>query len=112
MDYATPNSSAIKEDEEKEATVLTTTSTITSKTADLRQQFRSYAGDKASTLKEEAGNKATVVKQAATEKYEHTKAKAKDVHASSEDYIREHPTKCILGAFGVGLLIGLLARRR
>jgi ElaB/YqjD/DUF883 family membrane-anchored ribosome-binding protein len=140
MDYATPSPNALKEEEEK-ATAPTTVSSLTSKTADLRQaatekartaaqgvqnkatqikhaagekaqQFRTYAGDKASALREEAGNKATVVKQAATEKYEHTRAKAKDAHASSEDYVREHPTKCVLGAFGVGLLIGLLARRR
>ena len=139
MDYATPSPNAFKEEEE--ANTPTTASSITSKTANLRnaasekariaaqgvqnkaaqiksaasekaQQFRSYAGDKASALREDAGNKATVVKQAASEKYEQGKAKAKDVHASSEDYVRQHPTKCVLGAFGVGLLIGLLARRR
>ncbi|MEO1857242.1 MAG: hypothetical protein ABGY95_07765 [Rubritalea sp.] len=139
MDYATPNTNSLKDEED--ATAPATASTIASKTADLRQaatekartaalgmqnrasqikqaageraqQFRTYAGEKASALREDAGNRATIVKQAATEKYEQSKAKAKDVHATSEDYVRQHPTKCVLGAFGVGLLIGLLARRR
>ncbi|MFC4994007.1 DUF883 family protein [Rubritalea tangerina] len=136
MDYATPNPNALRDEEE------TTTPTVpASKATELRQaaaekarvaaqgvqnkatqlknaasekaqQFKSYAGDKAVALKEEASQKAHEVKLAAADKYEQGKAKAKDVHASSEEYVRQHPTKCVLGAFGVGLLIGLLARRR
>lgn len=134
MDYATPNPNALKDEEETSPVnggrVSDLRSSATAKAREAAQgvqnratqlknaasekatQLRSYAGEKATALKEDASQRAHVVKQAASEKYEQSKAKAKDVHASSEDYIREHPTKCVLGAFGVGLLIGLLARRR
>jgi ElaB/YqjD/DUF883 family membrane-anchored ribosome-binding protein len=135
MDYATPNPNALKDEEEEISNVnggrvtdLRNSAAAKARVAaqgvqnratqlknaasEKATQLRSYAGEKATALKEDASQRATVVKQAASEKYEQSKAKAKDVHASSEDYIREHPTKCVLGAFGVGLLIGLLARRR
>ena len=137
MDYATPNPGALRNEEEIETPPVNTPNKASElrqaaaekarlaaqevqlkaaqlKTAasDKAQQFRSYAGDKAAALKDGASSKAQDVKVAATEKYEQSKAKAKDVHESSEEYIRQHPTKCVLGAFGVGLLIGLLARRR
>ncbi len=64
------------------------------------QNFRAYAGEKAAAIKQEAGAK---IKQGA--------AKAKEIHVSAEDYVREHPTKSILGAVGVGVIIGLIMRR-
>lgn len=130
MDYATPNPSAVKDEETEQETtgglrqtaaekarsaakdVQNRATQLKNAASEKAQQFRSYAGEKASTLREGANQKATQVKQAASEKYEQSKAKAQDIHSSSEEYIREHPTKCVLGAFGVGLLIGLLARRR
>lgn len=130
MDYATPNPTALR-DEENEAPTsggLRQSATEKAKTAakevqnkatqlknaasEKATQFRSYAGDKASTLRDGAKEKSAQVKQAASEKYEQSKVKAKDMHTSSEEYVRQHPTKCVLGAFGAGLLIGLLARRR
>ena len=30
---------------------------------------------------------------------------------AAEDYIRQNPTKCVLGALGLGVLIGLIVRR-
>lgn len=133
MDYATPNPDTLKEvdtdNTSSDAATPTLRQTATDKArlaaqdvqnkatqlknaaSEKAQKFRSFAGDKASSLKEGANSKAQVVKQAASERYEQSKAKAKDFHTSSEDYIREHPTKCVVGAFGVGLLIGLLSRR-
>lgn len=64
------------------------------------QNFRAYAGDKASAIKQEAGVK---IKQGA--------AKAKEIHVTAEDYVRDHPTKSILSAVGVGVIIGLIMRR-
>ena len=135
MDYATPNPGALKE-EENETPVNNTNKAaelskaaaekarlaaqeVQNKATELKkaaaekaQQFKGYAGEKASALKDGASAKAHDVKVAAGEKYEQSKAKAQDLHQSSEEYIRQNPTKCVLGAFGVGLLIGLLARRR
>ena len=37
--------------------------------------------------------------------------KAKELHVTAEDYIRQNPTKCVLSALGLGFLIGLIVRR-
>jgi ElaB/YqjD/DUF883 family membrane-anchored ribosome-binding protein len=64
------------------------------------QKFREFAGEKATAMKQEAGVK---IKQGAE--------KAKELHATAEDYVRENPTKAVLGAVGVGVIIGLILRR-
>jgi ElaB/YqjD/DUF883 family membrane-anchored ribosome-binding protein len=75
------------------------------------QAFKSAAAEKADALKQVAGEKARVIRSAADEQWRDTRDKAKEIHVSAEDYIRQHPTKCVLGALGVGFLIGLIARR-
>lgn len=64
------------------------------------QNFRSYAGDKAANIKQEAGEKLKLGKE-----------KARELHITAEDYIRENPTKSVLSAVGVGVIIGLILRR-
>ena len=39
------------------------------------------------------------------------KERAQNVQREIEDYVREHPTKSILAAVGVGFVIGLIFRR-
>ena len=39
------------------------------------------------------------------------KEKAQSVQREIEDYVREHPTKSVLAALGVGFVIGLIFRR-
>lgn len=68
--------------------------------ADKAQQFRSYAGEKAASIKQEASMK---FKQGAE--------KAKEIHSTAEEYVRENPTKSVLTAVGVGVIIGLILRR-
>jgi ElaB/YqjD/DUF883 family membrane-anchored ribosome-binding protein len=75
------------------------------------QQFREFAGTKANDLKETAGVKAQQLKQAASEQVEHGRVKAKEAHADAEEYVRNHPTKSVLTALGVGIVIGLVIRR-
>ncbi len=55
--------------------------------------------------------RADKIKQAAAEKLNKGKEKAKQIHVSGEDYVRAHPTKCVLGALGLGVAIGLIVRR-
>jgi len=74
-------------------------------------QFREFAGAKASDLKETAGVKAQQFKQAASDQVEQGRVKAREAHADAEDYVRQHPTKSVLTALGVGVLIGLVIRR-
>ena len=64
------------------------------------QQFRDTATERASQLK-----------ASATEQWQDTRVKAKELHITAEDYIRQNPTKCVLSALGAGFLIGLIVRR-
>jgi ElaB/YqjD/DUF883 family membrane-anchored ribosome-binding protein len=86
------------------------------------QQFRDTAADRASLFKASATEKASAFKSAATDKAQHlresateqwqdTRVKAKELHITAEDYIRQNPTKCVLSALGAGFLIGLIVRR-
>ncbi len=75
------------------------------------QQFREFAGSKANDLKETAGVKAQQIKQVASEQVEQGRVKAKEAHADAEQYVRDHPTKSVLTALGIGVIIGLVIRR-
>lgn len=92
--------------------------TAEAKAADLKdralesaQQFRDIATEKAATLKASATERAQQFKDSATEQWQETREKAHELHVTAEDYIRQNPTKCVLSALGIGLLIGLLSRR-
>lgn len=92
--------------------------TAEAKAADLKerafesaQQLRETAMEKANALKATASERAEQFRTSATEHWNETRDKAHELHVTAEDYIRQNPTKCVLGALGVGLLIGLLARR-
>ena len=78
---------------------------------DKAQQFREFAGSKASDLKETTSVKAQQLKQAAGEQMQQSRVKAREVHADTEEYIRQHPTKSVLTALGIGFVIGLAIRR-
>jgi ElaB/YqjD/DUF883 family membrane-anchored ribosome-binding protein len=75
------------------------------------QQFRVAAAGKATAFKNAATDRAMHLKESATEQWQDTRVKAKELHVTAEDYIRQNPTKCVLGALGVGFLIGLITRR-
>jgi len=74
-------------------------------------QFRDAATAKAAAFKSAAAKQADQFKHVATEQWENTRVKAKEIHTTAEDYIRENPTKCVLGALGIGFLAGLILRR-
>ena len=42
------------------------------------------------------------------EGWDATRAKAADLHKAGEEYVRSNPTGSVLGALGIGLLLGLL----
>jgi len=85
-------------------------------------KLRNFAGQKAGDLKvaasekigamrEGAGETAGQFRDVATEHWQETRERAKDAHRNMEDYVRENPTKSVLTAVGVGLVMGLLIRR-
>ena len=73
--------------------------------------LKDRAVESAHHLREIATEKAQHFKENANEQWQGTREKAKEIHITSEDYIRENPTKCVLGALGAGFLIGLIVRR-
>jgi len=75
------------------------------------RHFQEVATEKASALKENATVQAKQLRETACEQWDETRVKAKEIHVTAEDYIRQNPTKCVLGALGAGFLIGLLVRR-
>lgn len=74
-------------------------------------QFKAAATEKATAFKSAAADKAHHLKETATEQWQDTRVKAKELHVTAEDYIRQNPTKSVLGALGAGFLIGLIVRR-
>jgi ElaB/YqjD/DUF883 family membrane-anchored ribosome-binding protein len=81
--------------------------TAESKAAVLKER----ALESAQQFRETANQKATALKSCATEQWDDTRVKAKELHVTAEDYIRQNPTKCVLSALGIGFLIGLIVRR-
>jgi ElaB/YqjD/DUF883 family membrane-anchored ribosome-binding protein len=75
------------------------------------QQFRNLASEKAQYLRESANEKVAQAREMANEQWVGARDKASAAHDSAEDYIRAHPTRSVLGAIGVGFIIGLLVRR-
>ena len=93
------------------ATAETKAHQIKDRAIESAQQFRSTAVEKANALKVAATDKAQHFRESATGQWEDTRVKAKELHVTAEDYIRQNPTKCVLSALGVGFLIGLIVRR-
>jgi ElaB/YqjD/DUF883 family membrane-anchored ribosome-binding protein len=75
------------------------------------QQFRETATEKAAAFKSAATEKAQHLKETAACQWDDTRVKARELHITAEDYIRQNPTKCVLSALGIGFLIGLIVRR-
>ncbi|MBM3862801.1 MAG: DUF883 family protein [Verrucomicrobia bacterium] len=73
--------------------------------------FKERAVESAHHLRESAAEKAEQFKRTATEQWQDTRIKAKELQVTAEDYIRENPIQCVLGALGAGFLIGLIVRR-
>ena len=75
------------------------------------RHFRESATEKANILKENASTHAKQIRDTACDQWDETRVKAKEFHITAEDYIRQNPTKCVLGALGAGFIVGLLVRR-
>ena len=72
--------------------------------------LKSTATEKADHFKAYATEKAQHAKETAQYQWEETRVIAKEIHVTAEDYIRQNPTKAVLGALGLGFLIGLIVR--
>jgi ElaB/YqjD/DUF883 family membrane-anchored ribosome-binding protein len=68
-------------------------------------------GQKADELRGAAQEKAQELKGAAQSAWSDAGAKAKSWQVEGEVYVRDNPTKAVVIALGVGLLLGLLLRK-
>jgi ElaB/YqjD/DUF883 family membrane-anchored ribosome-binding protein len=84
---------------------------IKEKAVGTAQQFRETATERASAFKSTATDKAQQFRDTASCQWDDTRVRARELHVTAEDYIRQNPTQCILGAVGLGFLIGLIVRR-
>ena len=75
------------------------------------QKLRDFAGEKASQFADVAGEKASQFKDVAGEHWGETRVKAREIQSDLEEYVRQHPSKSLLIAAGVGFLVGLIVRR-
>jgi len=78
---------------------------------DKAQDLKTAATDKIDALREGAEESAIQLKEVASEQWQDTRIKAREFHASMEDYVRANPTKAVLTAAGIGLFLGLISRR-
>ena len=75
------------------------------------EDMRQAAGQKAEELREAAQGKAQELRGAAESAWSDAGSQAKNWQAEGEAYVRDNPTKAILIALGVGVLLGLLFRK-
>jgi ElaB/YqjD/DUF883 family membrane-anchored ribosome-binding protein len=83
---------------------------IKERAVETASSLKATATEKADHYKAVATDKVQHARETAQQQWEETRVKAKEIHVTAEDYIRQNPTKAVLGALGVGFLIGLIAR--
>lgn len=54
----------------------------------------------------------STARQQINEQLGETCTKAKELHVAGEELVKEKPTSCVLGALGIGVIIGLLLGRK
>lgn len=75
---------------------------------DTSNQVRAKAND----LKSAAGQIAEKSRRKTEAVWADARERARNFHEHSEQYVRKNPTKVILAALGIGIVVGLLYRRR
>lgn len=83
---------------------------IKDRAVETAQSLKANATEKADHFKAVATEKAQHAKESAQHQWDETRVKAREIQVTAEDYIRQNPTKAVLGALGIGFLIGLIAR--
>ena len=83
---------------------------LTERAVETASSLKATATEKADHYRAVATDKVQHARVTAQHQWEETRVKAKEIHVTAEDYIRQNPTKAVLGALGIGFLIGLIAR--
>ena len=75
------------------------------------EDFRQAAGQKADELGEAAQSKAQELRGTAESAWSDASSQVKSWQAEGEAFVRDNPSKAVLIALGVGLLLGSLLRK-
>jgi ElaB/YqjD/DUF883 family membrane-anchored ribosome-binding protein len=75
------------------------------------EDIRQAAGQKVDELRGAAQGKAQELRGVAESTWSDASSQVKSWQAEGEAYVRKNPTKAVLIALGVGLLLGLLLRK-
>jgi ElaB/YqjD/DUF883 family membrane-anchored ribosome-binding protein len=75
------------------------------------EDFRQAAGQKADELGEAAQRKAQELRGTAESAWSDASSQVKSWQAEGEAFVRDNPSKAVLIALGVGLLLGSLLRK-
>ncbi len=54
----------------------------------------------------------STARQQLNEQFGETCTKAKELHEAGEEYVKANPTSCVLGALGLGVILGLILGRK
>lgn len=76
------------------------------------QEFRSVAEEHAQHFRQTAEDKAHEFKDYADKAWHEARSKTLDYTGEAEKYAREKPLQALLTAFGVGLVLGVLLKKR
>lgn len=72
--------------------------------AECRDSVRKYTAERMDDVRKYTGE----AREQLNAGWDVTCAKAKDLHEAGEEYVKTNPTGAVLGALGVGVIIGLL----
>ena len=72
--------------------------------AECRDSVRKYTAERMDDVRKYTGE----AREQLNVGWDVTCAKAKDLHEAGEEYVKANPTGAVLGALGVGVIIGLL----
>jgi ElaB/YqjD/DUF883 family membrane-anchored ribosome-binding protein len=75
------------------------------------EDFRQAAGQKADELRGAAQSRAQELRDAAESTWSDASSEAKSWQAEGEAFVRDNPSKAVLIALGVGLLLGFMLRK-
>lgn len=74
-------------------------------------EFRTAASAKADEFRGAANARAEELRDKAEEAWDDAKVRARTIQEDGEAYVRENPTRAIVGAVAAGFLLGLILRK-
>ena len=97
--------------EELEASATNRVDQMKAKAADLAEDVRAKVGAAVDDVKTKGAAAVEQVKGQAAAAYEGARKQARSLREDGEEYVRQNPRECLIGAVCAGFVAGLLMRR-